>query len=233
MERIMKVFSNLQGKHHMSQDEHFHVICSLRSQVSSEPLALEWCTTTLHEQSREQFSCQDKQEQQQDTPNAVHTHLQNGKFATQKPVIKRASNGMRDPVPSTTACTQKPSTLTHIVTFPMKHQGCKLSARCFCIVLPARNNPTFNFSLGVGSLTTQRNMKTKSHICKASTTCHKTNIIHMMCNLRNLQRSSGTRTRCTSQAGEVQLSRQAIDTTRHAKRTHVHNGQFLNTKNIH
>ena len=56
----------------MSRDEHHpYDVQSLQAP------ALEWYETVLHEPGREQFSCQDKQETQQDMPKATQAHTSN------------------------------------------------------------------------------------------------------------------------------------------------------------
>ena len=125
------------------------MMCTLRSQVSSQPLALEWYATTLHEPSREQFNCQDKPETQLDMPNATHAHTaKNGQFSTLKPVTKRAPNGMQDPTPSTKSMHTE---TTH--TCPNGHlsyennQDSNFSGAVFLDIFTypkqAKNQPTF------------------------------------------------------------------------------------------
>ena len=55
---------------------------------------------------------------------------------------------------------------------------------------------------GIFGQFTATKYESSSDIFMASTTCHETNIIHVMCNLCNLQRSSGTRPCCTNPGRE-------------------------------
>ena len=122
-----------------------HFPCDFRT-LCSKPPALEWYTTTLHEPSREQFSCQDRQETQQDTPNATHAQAPpKRQICNTKRVTKRAPNGMPDPKPSTKACTQRPSTVSKLSHFLRMHQECKLSGGYFWIVYLSETSLRSNF----------------------------------------------------------------------------------------